>query len=124
MGLDMYVFITNKAPATPVDFPEPELVAQLHYWRKHPNLHGWMQVLYGEKGGSNPDFNCAPVVLDNADFDRLEADIGKGRLPGTEGFFFGHSDGGECERADDLEFVKKARAVIAMGLTVFYIANW
>jgi hypothetical protein len=124
MGLDMYAFITNKAPVTPVDFPEPELMAQLHYWRKHPNLHGWMQGLYLRKGGRKLDFNCAPVVLDNADIDRLETDIGRGRLPVIAGPFFGCSDGDELEREDDLGFVKKARAVVRMGLTVIYSADW
>ena len=124
MGLDMYVFTTDKPPATPVDFPEPKHAFQLHYWRKHPNLHGWMQKLYEEKGGADRDFDLAPVVLVAADLDRLEADIKAKQLPQTAGFFFGCSDGDEHERADDLAFVQKARAAIAMSLTVYYVAWW
>ena len=54
MGLDMYACVTDEAPAKPVDFPEPENSMKLHYWRKHPNLHGWMQQLYEAKGGVIP----------------------------------------------------------------------
>jgi hypothetical protein len=124
MGLDMYTFITNQAPAKPVDFPQPKLLLQLHYWRKHPNLHGWMYGLYQQKGGRNPDFNYAPVMLDSADLDRLQADIEAQRLPETTGFFFGISAGGQLQRDDDLEFVEDARTALAMSLTVFYIADW
>ena len=122
MGLDMYVFILKGTPAAEVDFPETAAIAQLHYWRKHPNLHGWMQALYRKKGGRDPDFNFAPVVLKSADLDQLKADIQRGRLPATSGFFFGHSTGEE--KPDDLAFIEKARAAVAAGLTVFYVADW
>lgn len=34
--------------ASSVDF-EVETLAELHYWRKHPNFHGWMEKLYPRK---------------------------------------------------------------------------
>jgi hypothetical protein len=43
--------------ASSVDF-EVETLAELHYWRKHPNLHGWMEQHYREKGDSAKSFNC------------------------------------------------------------------
>lgn len=52
MGLDMYACTLREQPATPVDFKAEE-VSELHYWRKHPNLHGWMEQLYREKGGTD-----------------------------------------------------------------------
>jgi len=121
MGLDMYAYATPEQPATPVDFKAGD-VSELHYWRKHPNLHGWMKQLYHAKGGSDPQFNCVPVVLTPADLDRLEADIRNGTLPPTNGFFFGESDG--TEREDDLAFIGKARAAIAEGNTVYYDSWW
>ena len=124
MGLDMYVFFTNATLPAKTDFPEPDAAAQLHYWRKHPNMHGWMQALYEQKGGKDPHFNLAPVTLELADLDRLEADLRGSRLPVTSGFFFGRSDGGELEQEKDLEFVTKARAAIKMGLAVYYVAWW
>ena len=73
-----------------------EEASELHYWRKHPNLHGWMQKLYYEKGGKDEIFNCVPVALTGQDLDRLEADVKDGELPLTAGFFFGESDGSEA----------------------------
>jgi hypothetical protein len=122
MGLDMFANVTAEKLATAVDFPEPQNYDELHYWRKHPNLHGWMERLYVEKGGKNPDFNMSPVTLDSTDLDQLEAAIKKKKLPATEGFFFGASDGSETE--DDLRFIAKARQAIALGKTVFYLAWW
>ena len=122
MGLDMYAFVTTEAPATAVDFGELEGRRQLHYWRKHPDLHGWMEKLYFEKGGKDEDFNLSPVRLDSADIDQLEAAIIAKELPDTSGFFFGDSDG--SERDDDLAFIAKARAALAAGLTVIYFAWW
>ena len=122
MGLDMYAFVTRNAPSKEVDFDEPSTLEEIHYWRKHPNLHGWMEQLYRRKGGQNPDFNVAPVVLNDGDIDRLEQDIRRNQLPYTDGFFFGASDGTEV--AGDLDFIANARAAIALGMTVFYIADW
>ncbi|MEY9328323.1 phosphoglycerate kinase [Sinorhizobium fredii] len=121
MGLDMYACTLREAPATPVDFKAEE-VSELHYWRKHPNLHGWMERLYREKGGTDPDFNCVNLQLTAEDLDRLEAAIRNRTLPPTSGFFFGASDGSESD--DDLAFVAKAREALAAGLTVFYSSWW
>jgi hypothetical protein len=122
MGLDMYAYVTDEAPATPVDFDRPEKCEKLHYWRKHPNLHGWMQQLYEAKGGEEADFNLSPVMIESDDLDKLEAAIRGNELPETSGFFFGDSDG--SEREDDLEFVAKARVAIGQGKVVFYYAWW
>lgn len=124
MGLDMYAYTTRETLATAVDFPEPTRIKKLHYWRKHPNLHGWMQALYEAKGGIDPDFNCSAVQLDNGDLDRLEAAIKAGELPATEGFFFGTSYGSAEERNDDLGFIEKARKALASGKSVCYVAWW
>ncbi len=121
MGLDMYAYATPHQPASPVDFKVTD-ARTLHTWRKHPNLHGWMQTLYRAKGGSDPQFNCAPVVLTTEDLDRLEDDIRSDALPPTSGFFFGRTDGTETD--DDLAFIAKARTAIAIGHTVYYDSWW
>ncbi len=36
--------------------------SQLYYWRKHPELHGWMEKLYRETGGAAQSFNCVRMV--------------------------------------------------------------
>jgi hypothetical protein len=125
MGLDMYAFSTNAKPKTDVDFEtknfKPE---EVHYWRKHANLHGWMQNLYDVKGGQERDFNGDCVVLDTLDLDILEVDIKDGNLPDTSGFFFGQSSNGDEEIKDDLDFIQKARYQIANGKTVYYTSWW
>ena len=82
MGLDMYAMITTQAHPAAVDF-RTEKVQELHYWRKHPNLHGWMCDLYYSKGGSAEIFNLVPVALTLEDLDRLQEDIRNGSLPPT-----------------------------------------
>jgi hypothetical protein len=121
MGLDMYACTLPRTPDAPVDF-ERKGATEIHYWRKHPNLHGWMERLYREKGGSDESFNCANVQLTREDLDRLEADIRARALPATDGPFFGESDGSET--GDDLQFVAKAREALSAGLTVFYTSWW
>ena len=120
MGLDMYAYMTTETPAQPVDFKVTD-ASQFFYWRKHPDLHGWMEDLYREKGGQE-QFNCVPVQLTAEDLDRLEGAILKRELPNTEGFFFGDSDGSEIE--DDLAFITNARKAIIEGYTVFYDSWW
>ncbi len=121
MGLDMFAYVTGEVITDRVDF-EVGTCSELHYWRKHPNLHGWMEKLYSKKGGSADSFNCVNVVLDIDDLERLESDIRAGDLPRTTGFFFGESDGSEME--EDLTFVRKAKEAIAAGRSVYYTSWW
>jgi hypothetical protein len=122
MGLDMYAYTTKAKPAKEVDFSTDENDEQIYSWRKHPNLHGWMQNLYDMKGGKSPDFNGDCVVLDSEDLDNLEQDIKDGNLPDTSGFFFGASSD-EVDEAD-LEFVTEARRLIVEGYTIYYTSWW
>jgi hypothetical protein len=119
----MYAYRTSVQLSKPVDFSDEiqSNCSEIQYWRKHPNLHGWMESLYREKGGDG-DFNCNPVELTSEDLDRLEEDIRNGGLPYTSGFFFGESRGDE--EATDLAFVANARQVIAEGDRVFYDSWW
>jgi len=121
MGLDMYASITTEKLDAPVDF-KPKEASELHYWRKHPNLHGWMEALYYEKGGKADVFNCVTLALTLEDLDKLEQAVRNKSLPETSGFFFGQSL--DEERAGDLDFVQKARSAIKNGYTVFYDSWW
>ena len=95
---------------------------EIAYWRKHPNLHGWMQQLWEAKGG-NGDFNGDELELTYKDLEILELDVIAGTLPNTSGFFFGNN-ADEHYRESDLEFVKNARAELFLGLKVFYNSSW
>ena len=79
---------------------------EIAYWRKHPNLHGWMEQLWREKkytvqttDASEPVdedsdmFNGVELELTWEDLEILELDVIAGTLPGTSGFFF-------CNNAD------------------------
>jgi hypothetical protein len=112
MGLDQYAFaIDNNG--------EKE---ELAYWRKHPNLQGWMKNLYISKGGQE-EFNCVPVELEHEDLDDLEDAIMNSELPETHGFFFG-DDSDDEYMEQDLEFIEKAREALDSGLTVVYDSWW
>ena len=126
MGLDQFAYRTNHRIQQPVDFriPEGTEPTEIHYWRKHPNLQGWMEQLYYAKGGEAESFNCVPVELTASDLDLLEKAIKEGDLPHTSGFFFGQSSGDEEESNDDLNFIKEARKAIAEGDQVYYDSWW
>ena len=127
MGLDQFAFKTKAKLNSPVDFQAQVQGAdteELHNWRKHPNLHGWMESLYRQKGGQGQDFNCNPVELTQEDIDRLAISILEGELPSTSGFFFGESTGNQEEESDDLEFCKKASEAIKEGYAVYYDSWW
>ena len=137
MGLDMNAYCAAKSGEEAeywngVQF-DPELreyvnpkcarPRELAYWRKHPNLHGWMEALYRNKGGTADSFNGIELELTWEDIDELERVIKKRQLPATTGFFFGR-DADKEYYADDLEFVKKARTELFCGLKVFYNSSW
>lgn len=109
MGLDMYACKTLEQVTKPVDFAvkNAELIQT---WRKHPNLHGWMESLYRKKGGAGRDFNCDTVPLTLEDLEQLESDVLNDALPCTDGFFFGITDG--TEKEEDLMFIESARSAI------------
>lgn len=121
MGLDMFAFMTKEHIAQSVDF-KVENATEIHYWRKHPDLHGWMEQLYYDKGGASECFNCVNVELTKDDLDRLEDALHMAELPLTNGFFFGKSDGSEID--DDLRFIRIARKAINCGNVVYYTGWW
>lgn len=125
MGLDMYAYAAPRDAITAevdLDLKTIEGIAEIHYWRKHPNLHGFMRELYFRKGGTSEVFDLNPVVLTLEDLDDLEAAILDNTLPRTSGFFFGESDG--SEREDDLAFIDKARQAIGVGKAIIYDSWW
>jgi hypothetical protein len=119
MGLDMYAYVANKEQ----DHDTESSSRELAYWRKHPNLHGWMEELYRAKGGNAEIFNGVEVELNYDDILQLEEDVKNGRLPSTSGFFFG-TPSDDYYLTTDLEFIKQAKAELFVGLRVFYNSSW
>ena len=131
MGLDMYAWAVAKEDAISdfeiarKDDDSGAKVEEFFYWRKHHDLHGWMENLYRAKGGTDESFNCCPVRLTLEDLDRLEKDITGYKLPHTEGFFFGDNppDAESVER--DLQFIKMARnQIVYLDKEVYYDSWW
>ena len=108
------------------DVPEGGITQpqELAYWRKHPNLHGWMQKLWEAKGGSGA-FNGDELELTWEDIDMLEYDIKNGTMSklGTTGFFFGNPSD-NVYKEQDLQFCIDAKAECFLGRKVFYNSSW
>lgn len=125
MGLDMYAYTAPSdlvGGSTDIDVESLRGVERLFYWRKHPNLHGWMEALYRIKGGAAEVFNLVSVRLTDEDLDVLEKAVVEDRLPETTGFFFGESR--SEEKQEDLAFIAKARAALREGKAVLYDSWW
>ena len=119
MGLDQFAFAVSSNGSK----------EELAYWRKHPNLQGWMERLWENKGRPNAhednphEFNCIPLELTREDLDDLEDAVSGSGLPDTVGFFFG-SDSDDYYKRQDLDFIRKAREALDSGITVVYDSWW
>ena len=139
MGLDQYATARKGEPrkvpqtwtTTDADGNEEEVVEyynewddtiDLAEWRKHPNLQGWMENLWYEKGGEG-EFNCVELEITLNDLNALEATLDEEALPETAGFFFGGNADDHYAEADR-EFIVQARAAIKQGYTVVYSSWW
>lgn len=142
MGLDMYAYSASRSGAQQEFYEDAEFVdgefvsktktkpKELMYWRKHPNLHGWMENLWQRKGcpGLDPNdtyrmFNGIELELTWEDLMELEYDIAHKALPSTQGFFFGE-DSDDYYKKQDQEFIREAKADLMCGLKVFYNSSW
>ena len=137
MGLDMYAYVAARAGQqgeyydgaewneTAKDYVNTKVSKprEIAYWRKHPNLHGWMEKLAEQKKLKYDTFNGVEMELTAEDLDALERDVKKRRLPPTSGFFFGNNSD-QHYYDQDLAFIRTARAEMFMGLKVFYNSSW
>ena len=122
MGLGQYAYCSANKEGTWDDSRE------IAYWRKHPNLQGWMEQLWIKR---NPDynlegnnmFNGVELELSWDDLNDLEQAVINDQLPPTRGFFFGE-DSDDYYKQSVLEFVRNARAELFLGLKVFYNSSW
>ena len=129
MGLDMYAWKVKAEDALgDFDIAKDEegqsKIEEMFYWRKHHDLHGWMENLYRQKGGEKDSFNCVPVRLTEDDLFELEQDVRRKELPETTGFFFGNNPQDKESIKHDLEFINRARTAINEGYAVYYDSWW
>ena len=131
MGLDMYLtgekyFCVHPAEEARIPredgFEARSHILRLGYWRKHPNLHGFIVNTYADG-----EDNCESIYLDESQIEEIIAAITAETLPYTEGFFFGASDG--TEKDEDLKIFTAALAwlrALEQGVFKFvhYRASW
>lgn len=133
MGLDMYLNGVKFHPSygehereLEDGFPVKETTLELGYWRKHPNLHGYIVNQYADGVDE-----CQRISLDTEALTDIASAIRENRLPHTEGFFFGdsewHKDEVEAnaqifERA--AEWLDKMRKDDDVWPDVIYQASW
>lgn len=91
MGLDMYLegrtFNWNHDKVEKKDgFRVKGVTLELGYWRKHPDLHGYIVKTF-----ANGVDECQEIPLDEDALRNILAAVKANALPHTEGFFFGSS---------------------------------
>lgn len=133
MGLDMYAYsVSRRDVVSPFKIKRGADPVRIFFWRKHHDLHGWMENRWFEKlkeivelpHPAPTTFNCVPLVLGTTDLDDLEAAVVSFNLPKTSGFFFGDNPPDETSRQNDLEFIRRARKEIEKGNIVYYDSWW
>ena len=125
MGLDMYLRGSKHTQyndtRTEDGFKVDTLILELGYWRKHPNLHGYIVQTFAE--GKD---ECQQIPLDEGALEQIISAVEAEVLPPTTGFFFGKSDG--TEKARDIEIFKKALEWLKGPgdgyRSIYYQASW
>jgi hypothetical protein len=109
MGLDMFLYgrqITSFDSDETLD--GKKLIASevdLGYWRKHPNLHGYIVDTFAD--GKD---ECQRIELGSDSIRQIIEAIKTEKLPHTEGFFFGTSNNSEEQKAADIKVFEEALA--------------
>lgn len=131
MGLDMYLYGQKffwgdwehpKNNRMEDGFQVKSLDVELGYWRKHPNLHGYIVKTFA-KGVDE----CQHIKLDMEELQQTLNAVKADDLPFTEGFFFGVS-----QSSDKGDSIKQLEAAIewltteekGVSRTVYYRASW
>lgn len=112
MGLDMYL-TGEKSFMDDFEDPSKNIMEdgfrlrskryELGYWRKHPNLHGYMVQSFA----SGVD-DCREIYLTEPDIREVISAIKTRKLPFTEGFFFGVSQTTDERIAEDVAIFQRA----------------
>lgn len=122
MGLDQWA-VAYKNEKWTILGEEQNVEVRIAEWRKHPNLHGFIENLFRER---NPEFsepfNCVNCELTAADITAIEEAVVNDTLPKTSGFFFGASTPEDKE--DDLRFIRVARRYLLEGWNIYYSSWW
>lgn len=131
MGLDMFLN-AKKYLWTDYDKPEKKImedglelkekIYEIGYWRKHPNLHGYIVQNF-----ANGEDNCREIELGVDELKQIIKAVRGKTLPHTQGFFFGSSDNASIKEditilTKALDWVKKEEKNVSRY--VVYQASW
>ena len=127
MGLDMYLEgerYASRYEARPQQdgFPVSKIVLEIGYWRKHPNLHGYIVQTFAEGNDERQRLS-----LGAADCRKISEAILEDELPPTTGFFFGDSDWHKEDKEDNAKMFSDAAQWlddVDWTRAVFYRASW
>lgn len=138
MGLDMYlrgekfywsIWNNPDQEKKEDDYSVETVWLRLGYWRKHPNLHGYIVNTFAE--GKD---ECQDIWLDVEHIEQIIQAIKDQNLPHTEGFFFGSSERSDPDELQamidhDVAIFEKALAWLKdkqenMSKSVYYKASW
>lgn len=93
MGLDMYLegrkyLLANRNDEVPTEdgFRLKEKILELGYWRKEPNLHGYIVQTFADG-----EDECQDIELCVKDLEKIREAVCRRQLIPTSGFFFGRS---------------------------------
>jgi hypothetical protein len=129
MGLDMYLtgkkLVMNASLNLREDgFPLRSKTLDLGYWRKHPDLHGYIVQTFA--GGKD---ECQNIELGVNRIRTIIAAVKARELPHTTGFFFGASDESQEQIDQDIAIFVRALAWLetdeaGIFRSVVYRASW
>lgn len=114
MGLDMYLtgekymardFVNPDNNEKEDGFRIDSKRLELGYWRKHPNLHGFIVQTFADGVDQ-----CQEIFLGPDKIDKIIAACRKMELPHTTGFFFGESEMTPEQMEEDVLTFEQAKA--------------
>jgi hypothetical protein len=127
MGLDMY--LTGEKFVMSLKLQEDGFrlrskTLDLGYWRKHPNLHGYIVQTFA--GGKD---ECQTIDFGPDHIRTIIAAVKARELPDTTGFFFGVSDSSQERMEEDIATFERALAWLetdepGIFRSVRYRASW
>jgi hypothetical protein len=131
MGLDMYLegekwlmtdYENPKKNKKEDGFPLRTKTLELGYWRKHPDLHGFIVTTFADGVDE-----CQRIHLGLDNLNTILSAIEGDALPHTEGFFFGTSRPEYCK--ESIKIIKNAIKWLStkqdnVHKTVYYHASW
>ena len=109
MGLDMYLegrkyLLSSRNDEVPTEdgFRLREKILELGYWRKEPNLHGYIVQTFAD--GKD---DCQDIELFVEDLEKIREAVRNRQLIDTSGFFFGQSADPNSDDPEEREWAEQ-----------------